>query len=181
MTAILWICLVALALLIAAGVVGHQFLLQRRLACQEALSAVHDGLKSRYAVVPNLRDLAAERAAHEKQVLQQVSAAREGAGEASGIDDQIQAERNLARALQRLLGLADLYPGLRNSAEFHRVRGELVEAERRIDQAIEEYNRAVQIYNYTRRMRGLNLLARVLGMKDMEPFAADITATGSPG
>jgi LemA protein len=181
MTAILWILLVALALLIAAGVVGHQFLLQRRLACQEALSALHDGLKRRYAVVPNLRDLAADRAAHEKQVLQQVSAAREAAGEASGIDAQIQAERNLARALRRLLGLADLYPGLRNSSEFQRVAGEMAQAERRIDQAVEKYNHAVEVYNHTRRTRGLNLLARVLGMKDMEPFAADITATDSQG
>jgi LemA protein len=179
MTAILWICLVALALLIAAGVVGHQFLLQRRLACQEGLSAVHDGLKARYAVVPHLRDLAAQRAAHEKQVLQQVSAARQAAGEASGIDAQAQAERNLSRALGRLLGLADLYPGLRNSSEFQRVRGELAKAERRIDQAVEEYNQAVEVYTYTRRTRGLNLLARILGMKDMEPFAPDITTTGS--
>ncbi len=173
---ILWLVLVFLAVALTASVVGHQFLLQRRLACQEALEALFEALKKRYSLIPNLCELAGEHAAHEKRILQGVRTARESAGEAEGIHERIQAERALARALRKLLDLADRYPGLRSSLEFQRVQRELASAESQILTAVDAYNQRVEKYHHLRQSPGLKQLASLLRMKSLETFERDVTA-----
>lgn len=173
---ILWLVLVFLAVALTAAVVGHQFLLQRRLACQEALEALFEALKKRYSLVPNLCELAGEHAAHEKRVLDSVLAARESAGRAEGIQARIQAERALARALRKLLDLADRYPGLKSSLEFQRVRRELASAESQILAAVDAYNQRVEKYHQLRQSPGLKHLASLLRLRPLETFDRDITA-----
>jgi LemA protein len=177
---VLWLLLVLMALLVTAAVIGHQLLLQRLLACQEARDALRGALKRRYALVPNLCDLAEEHAAHEKSVLQQVRAARQGAGQAEGVEQQQEAQRNLGRSLQKLLELARRYPGLGSSLEFQRVRRELASVESQILAAIESYNQRVEKYLQLRQTPGLHLLARVLRQRVPEEFDAALTAVVVP-
>lgn len=173
---ILWLVLVFVAVALTAAVVGHQLLLQRRLACQEALESLSEALKKRYGLIPNLCELAGEHAAHEKRVLEGVRAAREAAGQAEGIHEKNQAQRALARALRKLLDLADRYPGLRSSLEFQRVQRELASAESQILTAIDAYNQRVEKYHHLRRSPGLRHLASLLRIKPLEAFDRDITA-----
>ena len=93
--------------------------LRKRL--EEATSDIDVQLKRRYDLIPNLMETVKGYAGHEKQLFENVTAARTRAMGASGMAEKEQAENVLSGTLKTLFAVAENYPQLRASENFQQL------------------------------------------------------------
>ncbi|WP_163573573.1 LemA family protein [Fodinicola feengrottensis] len=118
-----------------------------RNATDNAWAQIDVQLTRRHDLIPNLVETVKGYAAHERQTLEAVIAARSAAISAQGPTQQAQAETALSGTLKSLLSLTESYPELRANTAFATVQRELAAAENRIAYARQYYNDAVLAYN----------------------------------
>lgn len=134
-------------------------------------------------LVPNLVATVQGYAVHEREVLEQVAAARARVGgiqvSTQLVDDPQafarfqQAQTRLSGALSRLLAVAENYPQLKADAAFRDLQAQLEGTENRIAVARNRYIKAVQAYNVTVRSFPSNLTALAFGFRVKPSFAVD--------
>jgi LemA protein len=134
-------------------------------------------------LVPNLVNVVRGYAAHERDVLTQVTEARAGVGAIKVtpelLDDpaafaQFQAaQAQLSSALARLLAVAENYPQLKADGLFRDLQAQLEGTENRITVARNRYIQAVQAYNVTVRSFPSNLTAMLFGYKVKPSFQVE--------
>lgn len=134
-------------------------------------------------LVPNLVNVVKGYAAHEKEVLTQVTAARARVGQIQATPALINdpeafakfqaAQRDMSSALSRLLLVAENYPQLKADGVFRDLQAQLEGTENRIAVARKRYIEAVQAYNTTVRQFPSNLTAMVFGYKVKPTFAVE--------
>ena len=120
-------------------------------------------------LVPNLVNVVKGYAAHEKEVLTQVTEARAQVGSLKATPELIndpeafakfqQAQAQMTSALSRLLVVSENYPNLKADAGFRDLQAQLEGTENRITVARNRYIKAVQEYNTTVRSFLSNLTA----------------------
>jgi LemA protein len=88
-------------------------------------------------------------AAHERSVLDEVTAARAGVAAATGgsVVDRAQAEGRLDKALVDVLAVAEAYPQLKASESFRQLQDQLADTEGQLSFARQYYNDAVATLN----------------------------------
>ena len=124
--------------------------------CSESWSNVDAELRRRHDLVPNLVAAVKGAAAHERSVLAAVTEARARAVAAKDRGSLEGAENELARAMGRLLALAEAYPSLKASRNFLQLQDELAITEDRIQAARRFYNGNVRDYrDQTRQFPGV--------------------------
>jgi len=136
----------------------------------ESWSGVDVQLKRRHDLVPSLLQTVEAYAAHERAVVNAVADAWETASSSSGRRGRQAAEYELSEAIADARVLAERYPDLRASQEFHRLQAQLAEVEGEIQYARRIYNSNVQIFND--RVRGFpgSILRRFGGLRAMGYF-----------
>ena len=102
-----WILLIAVALLLFAGVAIYNSLVQMREAVDSSWSNIDVQLKQRHDLIPNLVETVKGYASHEKDTLEKVIQARSGAMAATSPQERAQAEGLLTRSLGSLFALAE--------------------------------------------------------------------------
>jgi LemA protein len=160
--------MVALAVLLGLVVVAalawaalYNGLVSKRNGFRNAYSQIDVQLRRRYDLVPNLVETAKAYLKHERETLEAVVAARNGAqaaaaraaahpGEAGAMRGLAAAEGVLAGSLGRLLALAEAYPDLKANQTMAGLAEELSSTENRIAFARQAYNDAVMTYNNAR-------------------------------
>jgi len=172
MTALIVIVVVVLVVLVWA-VVSYNGLVTQRNRVQNAWSTIDVQLKRRYDLIPNLLETVRGYAAHERDVLTSVTAARTAAMEASGVREQAAAENELSRALFNLRATAEDYPDLKASEQFGQLQEELTNTEDRIAFARQAYNDSVNRYDTKRQKLPTNVIANVGNFEAYEYFEAD--------
>jgi LemA protein len=132
-------------------------------------------LKRRHDLIPNLVETVKGYAAHEKQTLENVIAARSQAVSArSGdIDGQIKAETALGGALGRLMMVMENYPDLKANANFLALQEELTSTENKISFARQAYNDEVMQYNTKLESFPSNMVAGPFGFKPATFFQVE--------
>ena len=156
------------------GIGTYNALTRARINAQGAFSGIDVELRRRHDLVPNLVNTVKGYAAHEKQTLEGVIAARAAAVRPNqSVDERLQSEQGLTGALGRLMAVAEAYPDLKANQNFLQLQGELSQLENRIAGARGGYNDAVQGYNTTLRQFPAVLIARLLGFMDMPFFQVD--------
>lgn len=148
-----------------------------------AWSEVLNQYKRRADLVPNLVSVVQGYAAHEREVLTQVTQARAGVAgvkvtpelvnDAAAFAAFQKAQTELTGALSRLLAVAENYPQLKADAAFRDLQAQVEGTENRIAVARNRYIRAVQAYNTTVRVFPNNLTAMVIGSKTKANFAVE--------
>ncbi|WP_306605349.1 LemA family protein [Azonexus sp.] len=148
-----------------------------------AWSEVLNQYKRRADLVPNLVATVQGYAAHEKDVLTQVTAARASVGGIKATPELIndpqafaqfqQAQAGMSSALARLLVVAENYPQLKADANFRDLQAQLEGTENRITVARNRYIEAVRTYNVSVRTFPNNLTAMVFGMQPKANFAVE--------
>ncbi len=134
-------------------------------------------------LVPNLVNVVKGYAAHEKDVLTQVTAARAKVGSIQATPELINDEQAFAKfqaaqgemssALSRLLVVAENYPQLKADGVFRDLQAQLEGTENRITVARNRYIKAVQDYNVTVRSFPSNLTAMLFGFKTKPSFTVE--------
>ena len=142
---------------------------------------VENQLQRRNDLIPNLVNTVKGYAAYEKNVLEDVTAARSQWAKASSVDEKVKAAGALDKALGRLIMVTENYPNLKADQSFLKLMDELSGTENRVSVERMRYNEAVRDYNVTVRMFPGNLVAGMLGYKvATEYFKAEQKAKAVP-
>jgi len=133
---------VLLALIVL--VIGiYNRLVALRQNCRQGVADIDAQLRQRHDLIPNLVNTVKGYAAHEKETLDSVIAAR-NAAESSPSSES---EAKLKLSLDRLLALGEAYPDLKASANFQSLQGELANVEDKLAAARRALNAAVARFN----------------------------------
>lgn len=134
-------------------------------------------------LVPNLVNVVKGYAAHEKEVLTQVTEARARVGAIQAtpelVDDEaafqkfIAAQGEMTSAISRLLLVAENYPQLKADGLFRDLQAQLEGTENRITVARNRYIDAVKEYNVIVRSFPTNLTAMLFGHKPKPSFTVE--------
>ncbi len=113
----------------------------------EAWSGIDVQLKKRYDLIPNLVETVKGYAAHEKETFENVTRARAAAQQATTVEGQQAAEKQLSGALMNLLAVAEQYPDLKANANFLELQATLRDVEGDIEKSRRYYNGNVREQN----------------------------------
>src|SRR3954470_16296792 len=145
------IVIVAVLLLIAVFfVVGFNRLRRQSVACDEALGGIDVQLTRRADLIPNLVNTVKGYAAHEKGVLENVTAARAAVQQATAsgtVEQKAAADAQLGQALGGVFAVVENYPDLKASQSFLQLQGQLSETENQLAFARQYYNDAAATLN----------------------------------
>ena len=154
---------------------GYNTIQQKEEAVSAAWSQVLNVYKRRADLVPNLVATVKGYAAHEQQVLTEVTEARSRVGSINvNADDPAslaqfqQAQGQLQSAIGRLLLVSENYPDLKANQNFLQLQAQLEGTENRITVERMRYIEAVRDYNTYIRKFPTNLTAMVFGY-DVKP------------
>lgn len=120
---------------------------------ENAFADIDVQLKQRHDLIPQLVETVKGYAGHEKETLERVIQARNGALDARTIDDKIVAENRLSSALSGLKITLEAYPDLKANQNFLQLQEEISDIENKLasvrryfNSATKEYNNAVQVF-----------------------------------
>lgn len=174
MTASIWIPLATVFAVAAWVVATYNGLVARRQRSHQAFADVDVQLRLRHDLVPNLVEVVRAYAAHEREALEAVVRARsEALGQSQGTAGQSAAERSLGRALGRLVALAEAYPDLKANGNFRHLSEELSDIENKLAAARRFFNNAVAEYNAAIESFPAILVAARLGFRQRAFFELD--------
>ncbi len=142
---------------------------------------VENQLQRRNDLIPNLVNSVKGYTSHEKNVLENITAARSQWAAAKTADEKLKAASATDTALARLLLVVENYPNLKADQTFLRLMDELSGTENRIAVERMRYNEAVRDYNVAVRTFPGNIVAGTFGLQPAtEYFKAEEKARRVP-
>lgn len=165
-----WAILGIIVLAVIYGIFIYNGLVGLRQRVNQAFADIDVQLKQRHDLIPNLVETVKGYAAHEKGTLEAVVAARNQALSAQGPAQQAAAEQQLSGALGRLIALGEAYPDLKASANFQQLQNDLSDVENKLAAARRFFNNAVSEYNAAIQALPAALFAANLGFHPREFF-----------
>ena len=178
MTAI--IVIVVVVILAAWLVSMYNSLVKMRNNRENAFADIDVQLKQRHDLVPQLVETVKGYAAHEKDTLERVINARNGAIGAKTIDEKIVAENALSSALSGLKITLEAYPDLKANQNFLELQAQLEGTENRINVARTNFNNAAKNFNTAIRRFPKNILAGLFGFEKRAYFESAEGAEQAP-
>ena len=147
--AILLIFLGLIVLLVIFIVALYNRLVSGRNQVENGWGQIDVQLRRRHDLIPNLVEVVKDYMSYEKETLEAVIQARNGAVQAQGGDrgKQIQAEGILGAALGKLFALVENYPDLKANQNVAELQEELATTENRIAFSRQHYNDSVMSQN----------------------------------
>jgi LemA protein len=170
------IVLIVIAVLVLIVIGIYNTLIRMRRRCDNGWAQIDVQLKRRYDLIPNLVETAKGYMKHEKEVLENVTKARQQAIDASGVKEQAQAENFLTSTLRSLFAVVENYPDLKANENMLALQEELVSTENRISYARQHYNDRVMEYNTRIESVPANIIASTFGFRERDFFELEDTA-----
>jgi LemA protein len=177
-----WRIALLLAPMLLSGC-GYNALQRGDEAIKAGWSEVLNQYQRRADLVPNLVNTVKGYAAHERQVLEQVTNARarvgqvkitpEMLGDEQALKNFQAAQGELSSALSRLIAVSENYPQLKADSVFRDLQAQLEGTENRITVARNRYIKSVQDYNVIVRSFPSNLTAMIFGHKTKANFTVE--------
>lgn len=159
----LWIVL--LVVIAIVGILGiyvvstYNGLIRSKNQVEEAFSTMDIFLLKRSDLIPDLVATVKASAAHERETLESVIAARSHAVSADTTSERLEAEGELTQAVSRLLLVAEAYPDLKASSNFMQMQNDLKSMEGEIENSRRYYNGTVKYHNNAVSVFPANLVA----------------------
>ncbi len=179
MLAVIIILAVLLSVVVLMGLMMlgvYNGLIRSRVRTREAWSGIDVQLKRRASLIPNLVETVKGYAAHEKEVLENVTRARAMLEQAGGAAQAAQADNVLTGALRSLFAVSENYPQLRANENFLALQQELSDIEEKIAFARQFYNRNVMDFNTRIQVFPNVIIANMFNFERFEFFEAEETA-----
>ena len=170
------VILVIVALVVIIGIYlwsTYNGLVKLNVRVDEAWSDITVQMKRRADLIPNLIEAVKGYAAHEKQVFENVTAARAATVNASPPAEAGKAENMMQAALKSVFAVAEAYPQLQANQNFLQLQGELVDTEDKIQASRRFYNGGVRELNTKIKVFPNTLFVRGLGFKERGFFEVD--------
>ena len=154
------IILIAVIVILAIWIVSlYNSLVKLRNNRENAFADIDVQLKQRHDLIPQLVETVKGYASHEKETLERVINARNGAISAKTIDDKIMAENVLTSALAGLKITLEAYPDLKANQNFLQLQEEISDLENKLAAVRRYFNSA------TKETFPSNLIAGMFGFK----------------
>lgn len=181
---------VAVALSLNLTGCGYNTLQVKDEAVTASWSEVENQYQRRADLVPNLVNVVKGYAAHEQQVLTDVTQARANVAGLK-VDKEVlenpelfkkyqEAQAQLTSSLSRLLAVSENYPDLKANEQFQALQVQLEGTENRIAVARNRYITTVQDFNSYARQFPQVMTAKVIGMDTKPNFSADPGTAKAP-
>ena len=132
---------------------------------ENAFADIDVQLKQRHDLIPQLVETVRGYASHEKETLDRVVSARNGAIGARTIDDKIVAENMLTSALAGLKVTVEAYPDLKANQNFMQLQEEISDIENKLSAVRRFFNSATKEFNNAVQVFPSNLIAGMFGFK----------------
>jgi LemA protein len=153
-----WVVLAVLAALVIYAITIYNRLVALKNRFKNAFAQIDVQLRRRYDLIPNLVETAKGYMAHERETLEAVIQARNGAvsaeqraagdpGNAGALKELMAAEAVLTGTLGKLFALSENYPDIKANETMSQLMEELATTENKISFARQAYNDAVMSYN----------------------------------
>ncbi|KAA9021624.1 LemA family protein [Niallia endozanthoxylica] len=146
----------------------------------QSYAQIENQLQRRLDLIPNLVSTVKGYAAHEEEVLTEISDARARLAGAGSPEEEAAANAELTGALSRLLVVVENYPNLKADQQFTQLMDELAGTENRLSVARKDYNEQVSVYNKKVKSFPGVIVANVTGFDEKEYFEADPGAQEAP-
>lgn len=164
------------------GYIWYASIIGKRNRALEALSTIDAQLKQRLDLIPNILKIAARFLEHEKSLLTEITALREGAdrpydkADANAVRDHLATAQTLSGKMGALMVGVENYPDLKSDATmvqamqtYNEVEAQITAARRFYNASVTELNNAVQIFPG-------NVIAGMAGVAAMPFFEAEAAA-----
>lgn len=166
----MWYLIIAVIVVALLLAIAYNRLVSLRNRAKNAWSQVDVQLKRRHDLIPNLVETAKGYMAHEKDVLESVTKARQQAVNVSGVADTARAENALTQTLRSLFAVAESYPDLKANQNMLALQEELTSTENKIAFARQFYNDSVMEYNTAIEQIPGSLIAGSFGFQPSDLF-----------
>ena len=174
------IFLVAVGFLLVLAAAMYNGLVRLRQQTMNAWGQIDVQLKRRYDLIPNLVETVKGYMKYEQETLEKVILARQRAIDATGIQQQADAENTLTRALGGLFALAENYPDLKASDNMVQLQEELRSTENKISFSRQFYNDSVMEYNTKREQFPSNMIATMFNFRKRDLFEIETPEEREP-
>ncbi len=163
-------------LVLAVGFIWllYNNLVTLKMRVDEAWSQIDVQLKRRADLIPNLVETVKGYAKHEKDVFENVTAARSALLSAKSPQQKADANNQLSAALKSIFAVAEAYPQLRATENFKALQEEVTDTEDKVAYSRQFYNNVVMDYNTALKVFPNVLFAQVFGFQPKE-FFGDLT------
>jgi LemA protein len=175
------VLLIVLGLVVVLGlylVSLYNGLVKFRNRIENAWAQIDVQLTRRYDLIPNLVESVKGYATHESETFEAVTRARNIAQNASGVQEQAEAENMLTGTLKSLFAVSEAYPELKANENFLNLQEELTATEGRIAYARQFYNDSVFKYNTKIQSFPAVFIAGAMRFTAREYFEADDQSRG---
>lgn len=163
-----WIIVGLIVVLIFVAIGIYNAMVVKRNRTRNAWHQIDVQLRRRYDLIPNLVETVKGYAAHERETLENVIAARNMGVNAQTVKDAAKANNMLTDTLKSLFAVAEAYPNLKANENFMALQEELRTTEEKIAFARQFYNDSVMDYNTTIEKFPAVLFAGMFGFKAFE-------------
>jgi LemA protein len=147
------------ALIIVALI--YNSLISKKNQVENVFASTDAILQKRFDLIPNLVSTVKGYAKHEAETFEQIAAMR--SGRSTSDNELMDADRQSAQAVGRLMAIAEAYPELKADQHFMHLQKTLVEVEEQISAARRAFNAAVTDYNNACEMFPTNVFANMFG------------------
>ena len=167
-TAIIVIVVLVVVGLVLMGIYNR--LVGLRQNSNQAFADIDVQLQQRRDLIPNLVETVKGYASHERGTLEAVIQARNSAAAANTVGEKVHAENMLTGALRQLFALSEAYPDLKANQNFLQLQSEIGDIENKLASARRFFNNAVSEYNAAIQQFPAVLVAGMLGFREREFF-----------
>ena len=168
-----WILGATVLVALVAGIGIYNGLVRLRNQVRTAWADIDVQLLRRHDLVPRLVEAVKAYAAHERSLLESVTALRAEALDTRSPRRLADVEQRLEQSLTQLLALREAYPDLKANENFAQLQRDLVEVEEHLQYARRFYNGAVRDLNDGVQRVPDTFVARAFGFKGAEFFQAE--------
>ena len=167
---VLLVLAILIGLIIVWFVLTYNGLIGMRNRVRNAWSQIDVQLRRRYDLIPNLVETAKGYMKHEREVLENVTKARQQGIDATTVKEQAAAEGMITSALRQLFAVVENYPDLKANQNMLALQEELTSTENKISFARQFYNDTVMKYNTRIQRVPTKLVADMFNFKEEEFF-----------
>ena len=161
----LWIFLGIILVIFVWAISKYNLFVKLRNNRENAFADIDVQLKQRHDLIPQLVATVKGYATHERETLERVVNARNGAINAQGIDQKIVAENALSSALAGLKVTVERYPDLKANTNFMQLQEEISDIENKLAAVRRYFNSATKELNTAIEMFPANIIAGMFGFK----------------